>query len=305
MEALTHQIIELLNQGKSYREIQKILDVHPNKISEVKKLYPGLINISESRDYSDISANSISALAIDRGIKSDEIEAYFSSSGKNSANSAIDPETLKELKQMQYSHVEKVKKMEYEDKEKDRNFKRENDEKLRREKLEVEEKDETINKLRREVWETRDENEKLKKEKEPENDEHEEEENEEYEEDYEDENDPEETEEDEEEEPFDPEFDDDMTKFVENTLLAKDGDRLDENEVKEVLSSIRKLKSRFKKICDYDGDDHKDFNEWEILTSVEKYLKNKSKEFGFWTSRIDFTIDKEWKKFLEEFLQNE
>ena len=39
------EIIRLLNEGKTYREISKILHVSPTQISAVRKKYEGIMNL--------------------------------------------------------------------------------------------------------------------------------------------------------------------------------------------------------------------------------------------------------------------
>lgn len=114
----------------------------------------------------------------------------------------------------------------------------------------------------------------------------------------------EEMEEKESQEDFDPEFDDDISNFVSN-YLKRDGERWETEEINEALNEVTNLKERFQAICNNDETNPKEFDEWKILSRLEKSLKDQLEEiknswFNF-PPRYDYSL--EWEKELKSFLE--
>lgn len=254
MDALTQQIVELLNQGKSYRDIQKILSISSKKIAQVRKEFSDLITSANhntpigSESESAFRKESGSASTFPGGIKTEEFEAFLANYLKNSPEKNIDAETLKALKKMHTEHEQVMRKMEYEERERERAFIRENKDRELKEKKEAEEDEITIKELRKENWELKNQLTQSHEAPKPEN-----RENTVY-------------------EPDDSEYWDDMRTFVAE-MLKLDKKELNRQKIEDILENISELKDRFQDICDADGTDVEDFTDWKILTTIETGLE--------------------------------
>jgi len=113
MENKDEQILELINDGKSYSEIQNLLKVSPGKIAQIKREAALLSTTSSSESSSDSTIEDSEAYAISG-------KAYDFIKDNN------DPALLLELRKIELAHEEKLMKLKMEEKSREREFESKN-----------------------------------------------------------------------------------------------------------------------------------------------------------------------------------
>ena len=269
------KIVEMLNAGKSYSDIQMELGVSPSKISQVKKEFAQFINPNSS-------SGSSSATTTHGEHKNSGLNDFRTDNPTIPNGSSSDPETLLRMKELELEHQRLLKQMEYDEKERERDYEREKKEKeLEEMRLRAENSSENKN-LREYVQKLESEVEELREYMQHD-----------------------------EEEEDETDFDDSIFYDPYYVLLQKviDGDELkwDDDEIIEMLESIESLKQSFIEYCEYDGTDVHDFDEWEILLFIEEKFGDLKQEIAdsIFSSRARLSLSDEWLDKLREKVKSE
>lgn len=272
MELKIQKIIDHLNEGRSYTEIQSVLGVSPSKISQVKTQYAHLLTQPKGNSSRGNSSSDSSAAFQNSNATKSPFQGNLGTFDTSFQDSSSDPETLLRIKKLEFEHTRLLKQMEYEDKEKERQFEREKQglqsEKMQRQSIFQNENKE----LKEQLSNLEDEIEDLKYEMEGKQIE---------EEDIDD---------------FDAsEFWDPYHEFIE-FLIENDEEKFDDDEINEVLEKIDSLRLSFQELCDSDGTEVEDFDNWEILNQAESDMNDLKKEIenSIFSSRARLSMSDEW-----------
>lgn len=267
-------IIQMLNDGKSYTEIQTVLQVSPGKISRVKKEYADQIHLqsktNSSPDVSSGSSESSSRVVNATSGRGNNIETEIrpfrkTSSTTNPTTSAAttDPKLLLELRKLELAHEEKMQRLRMEEKNRDRA--------LERYKANQAHENAEFNKLRNRISElenqiaVQDEFEEV-------------------------------------------EFE--ISKVLMRKLesfftkdLDLDGDKLDDEDLQELLENAKELKMQVEFEFDYVGKDYDDFVPWQILDKVIKDLDELIEELDgyIFSTSIQYDFDDDLIELLQEY----
>lgn len=263
MDYKTQRIIEMLNEGKSYTEIQLQLSVSPSKISSVKQeyathLHPQKMFFKNSSN-SDSSSGSSTATTALQANDIAELTAEINRYKNIIKQGSIDSTTLLELKKLELEHRQKIKQMELDEKEKERRFEKEKrDAEIYENKLKLD-RAEAIRKAQEYEIQQKIE---LVREK----------------------------------------FDKDFEEFIQ-FLLDNNEESWTDQYFKLCLKEVKQLKQRFQDICVTVGDEVGEFNEWDILIESEEYLTNLKANLDqqvFFTS-ITFSLPENLKRMLDDY----
>lgn len=267
MDSKEKQIIELLNEGCSYNEIQIRLGVSPSRIALVKKEYASQLQNSSSSSSSD-NSTTISQKSAKNNPEIDDLSSFNSLL----QNSSSDPETLLRLKELELEQQRILKQMEYDEKERERDYERERHEhELEKIRLRNEEKQETQN-LKAQLQSIKEELLELQRQQ------------------VEEENI------DDDEEEFDTSVFFDPFKVFMEMLIERNEEKWDEEDISDSLETIENMKTSYKEICEFDGTNAEEFEEWEILIKAETDLNDLKKEIedSVFYSRARLSISDEW-----------
>ncbi len=269
MENKNEQILQLLNEGKSYSEIQSLLKVSPSKIAQIKREATLQNTISSSDSSSDSTIE-------------DSTTEALSSKSYDLIRNNNDPALLLELRKMELAHEEKLIKLKMEEKSRDREFESE------KRTLSNSQYQEDIMQLKNKIKKLEDE---LTKKSNMENDVEEDdslysgEENE-------DENYP-------LSEDLSSEFQDFISAFLElkDTTLDKEDIKFQLDQIEDFLIDIESAYDE--EGMDFDESDKKEVLE-EAKTDLEKLISEIDNSFFSTTARYSFSD--EWEARLEDLL---
>jgi hypothetical protein len=302
----SEMIIKLLEEGKTYAQIQADLGVSPSKISEVKKRFQ-----SENKATEDIETNNelneVSATIKEENNDSSTINNLKTSTMKNENSNSTDTEVLLKIKKMEQDHEVVMKELELA-------------------KLEMENKlleinttpDEVVLELQSRINDLEIENADLESDIEDlsyQVDELEDHATQNYhvEEDEVEENSEEEAEENEEVEQHYFDSDGDLSEDYFGALIdffariiEADGSKLNENEITEIIETSKKYMKIFDRWLNDDDGNQKDYAEPNLLYLIKAEMKSLNKKLAKkGKEKIRMKFNEEVVDLLDAYLEGE
>ncbi len=268
------KIIQMLNEGKSYSDIQTVLQVSPGKIAQVKKEYADQIHLQNKTNYSDedssgsseSSSGVVGATHVRGNNNETEIRQFRKTSSATTPTTSAttsDPKVLLELRKLELAHEERMQRLRMEEKNRDRA--------QERHRLNQIKENTELFKLRNRISELENQ---IADQDELEEDEF--------------------------------EIRKDLMKKLESFFtkdLDLDGDKLDDDELQELLENAKELKMQVEFEFDYVGKDYDDFVPWQILDKVIKDLDELIEELDgyIFSSSIQYDFDDDLRELLQEY----
>ena len=288
MTLIEKQILDLLQDGKSYREIQRELQVSPSKISTVKNKY--LPELEDTNDTPNIDGSIGSGSSSSSGSSSASLESLIGQLPKNQQETTPQPyrssntEALLQIRKLELEHERMMKEMEIEERDKEREFElNKMEHKNSITENVVKDLKQKIESLEEQIQEIEEENTIDDSN-------------------YEDE--------------LDDELDNDgnltpdelYEKYKEyiTGFIAWDEDCWNADEIEGELENIISLKEGYENMCEEANQEYEDNAQWKVLAEAENDLLEYKKELEEDTSltKVHYCFTRKWLRQLKESIEN-
>ena len=281
MTLIEKQILDLLQEGKSYREIQGELNVSPSKVSSVKYKYSDEIN----GNYDASSASSDSATSSGSGSATTELLVGQLTENQHEIipppDCSSNTEALLQIRKLELEHERLMKEMELEERDKEREFE------LNKMQHKNSITENAVNNLKRKIESLEEQIQEIEEENSIVDFDDSDEADIELEDDF----------------IFEipDELQDEFKEYIEK-FISWDGGYWDEEDVEKETTEITNIREKLENVCDEEFEDYTELDEWQILKEAEDFVqeigdKLKNRIFNI---RKKFKFSEEWLKRLEE-----